>query len=120
MPDDLSMSRPAVELGELLARTVESVAAAQSALDRHADASRRALESDPDAPRVPPLWYTFSRVSLEVALSAQVGAGATPGSASLRARPVDAPMLGLYGYTASTSLVVRLELEPRVGTPDAD
>ncbi|HNC67163.1 MAG TPA: hypothetical protein PKX14_05260, partial [Thauera aminoaromatica] len=63
----------AVELGELLARTVVSVAAAQEALDRHATDRLDAIErGDEDAPRVPPLWYTFTEVTLEVALSASV------------------------------------------------
>ena len=54
-------SQQAVELGELLASTVVSVAEAQEGLDRHASARLDAMErGDADAPRVPPLWYTPS------------------------------------------------------------
>ena len=83
-------SQQAVELGELLASTVVSVAAAQEGLDRHATQRLDAMErGDADAPRVPPLWYTFTDVSLEVALSASVQRATANAPAQLMSRPVD-------------------------------
>ena len=109
----------AVELGELLARTVVSVAAAQEALDRHATDRLDAIErGDEDAPRVPPLWYTFTDVSLEVALSASVQRATANAPAQLMSRPVDPRQVSLYGYQASSSLVVRVRLAPRGAMPD--
>ena len=109
----------AVELGELLARTVVSVAAAQEALDRHATDRLDAIErGDEDAPRVPPLWYTFTDVSLEVALSASVQRATATAPAQLMSRPVDPRNVSLYGYQASSSLVVRVRLAPRGTMPD--
>ncbi|MBL8444384.1 MAG: hypothetical protein JNK52_10095 [Zoogloeaceae bacterium] len=111
----------AVELGELLARTVVSVAEAQESLDRHATARLDALEHDePDAPRVPPLWYTFTEVSVEVALSMTVQHATTGTSTRLLTRPVDPRQVSLYGYQAASSLVVRLQLSPRSAPPDVE
>lgn len=111
----------AVELGELLARTVVSVAEAQESLDRHATARLDALENDePDAPRVPPLWYTFTEVSVEVALSMTVQHATTGTSTRLLTRPVDPRQVSLYGYQAASSLVVRLQLSPRSAPPDVE
>ena len=109
----------AVELGELLARTVVSVAAAQEALDRHATARLDAIErGDEDAPRVPPLWYTFTEVTLEVALSASVERASGSVPPRLMSRPVDPRQVSLYGYQAASGLMVRLRLAPRQGMPD--
>lgn len=112
-------TQQALELGELLARTVVSVAEAQEGLDRHATARLDALErGDADAPRVPPLWYTFTDVSLEVALSASVQRATASAPPQLISRPVDPRQVSLYGYQASSSLVVRLRLAPRSVLPD--
>lgn len=109
----------AVELGELLARTVVSVAAAQEALDRHATDRLDAIErGDEDAPRVPPLWYTFTEVTLEVALSASVERASGSVPPRLMSRPVDPRQVSLYGYQAASSLMVRVRLAPRQGMPD--
>lgn len=111
----------AVELGELLARTVVSVAEAQEHLDRHATARLDALERDePDAPRVPPLWYTFTEVSVEVALSMTVQHASASTPTRLLSRPVDPRQVSLYGYQAASSLVVRLQLSPRSAPPDVE
>lgn len=111
----------AVELGELLARTVVSVAEAQESLDRHATAQLDALERDePDAPRVPPLWYTFTEVSVEVALSMSVQHATASTPTRLLSRPVDPRQVSLYGYQAASSLVVRLQLAPRSAPPDVE
>ena len=112
-------SQQAVELGELLASTVVSVAAAQEGLDRHATQRLDAMErGDADAPRVPLLWYTFTDVSLEVALSASVRRATASAPAQLMSRPVDPRQVSLYGHQASSSLVVRLRLAPRSEMPD--
>lgn len=119
LPAGAIASQQAVELGELLASTVVSVAEAQEGLDRHATARLDAMErGDADAPRVPPLWYTFTEVSLEVALSASVQRATANAPAQLMSRPVDPRQVSLYGYQASSSLVVRLRLAPRGAMPD--
>lgn len=119
LPAGAIASQQAVELGELLASTVVSVAQAQEGLDRHATARLDAMErGDADAPRVPPLWYTFTEVSLEVALSASVQRATANAPAQLMSRPVDPRQVSLYGYQASSSLVVRLRLAPRGAMPD--
>ena len=119
LPAGAIASQQAVELGELLASTVVSVAAAQEGLDRHATQRLDAMErGDADAPRVPPLWYTFTDVSLEVALSASVRRATASAPAQLMSRPVDPRQVSLYGYQASSSLVVRLRLAPRSELPD--
>lgn len=113
--------QPAVELGELLARTVVSVAEAQESLDRHATARLNALErNEPGAPRVPPLWYTFTDVSVEVALSMTVQHATASAPTRLLSRPVDPRQVSLYGYQAASSLVVRLQLSPRSAPPDVE
>ena len=119
LPAGAIASQQAVELGELLASTVVSVAEAQEGLDRHASARLDAMErGDADAPRVPPLWYTFTDVALEVALSASVRRATASAPAQLMSRPVDPRQVSLYGYQASSSLVVRLRLAPRSELPD--
>ncbi len=119
LPAGAIASQQAVELGELLASTVVSVAEAQEGLDRHATARLDAMErGDADAPRVPPLWYTFTDVSLEVALSASVQRATANAPPQLMSRPVDPRQVSLYGYQASSSLVVRLRLAPRSAMPD--
>ncbi len=119
LPAGALASQQAVELGELLASTVVSVAEAQEGLDRHATARLDAMErGDADAPRVPPLWYTFTDVSLEVALSASVQRATATAPAQLMSRPVDPRNVSLYGYQASSSLVVRVRLAPRGAMPD--
>ncbi len=119
LPAGALASQQAVELGELLASTVVSVAEAQEGLDRHASARLDAMErGDADAPRVPPLWYTFTDVSLEVALSASVRRATASAPAQLMSRPVDPRQVSLYGYQASSSLVVRVRLAPRGTMPD--
>ena len=119
LPAGAIASQQAVELGELLASTVVSVAEAQEGLDRHATARLDAMErGDADAPRVPPLWYTFTDVSLEVALSASVQRATANAPAQLMSRPVDPRNVSLVGYQASSSLVVRVRLAPRGTMPD--
>ncbi len=119
LPAGALASQQAVELGELLASTVVSVAAAQEGLDRHATQRLDAMErGDADAPRVPPLWYTFTDVSLEVALSASVQRATANAPPQLMSRPVDPRQVSLYGYQASSSLVVRVRLAPRGAMPD--
>ena len=119
LPAGALASQQAVELGELLASTVVSVAEAQEGLDRHASARLDAMErGDADAPRVPPLWYTFTEVTLEVALSASIERASGSVPPRLMSRPVDPRQVSLYGYQASSSLVVRVRLAPRGTMPD--
>jgi len=105
--------RIGVEFGTLLTTTVAAVAQAQEELDdRTLERSReyRALPAGELA--VPPLWFAFSQVALELEMSATVAGGAT-GDGRLFCRTADPTMVGLYGYEASAGVKVRLLMGPR-------
>ena len=103
----------AVELGQLLSKTVGSVAQAQEQLDAYTEARRAAYEEAPQGSLVlPPLWYVFSAVSIELELSATVVQGAAA-PAQLMCRTLNPTSVGLYGHRASAGLRVRVQLEPQ-------
>ncbi len=101
----------------MLTSTVESVVSAQHKLDEFTLA--RAKERDAAAPgelTLPPLWYTFRRVAIELEMAASVSRSVPSSGATrteLRCRPLDPTSVSLYGYQASSGLRVRVELAPQ-------
>lgn len=120
--DMLSSPDQAVELGQLLAGAVTAVVEAQDALDAHAEQQRmRYAETPAGTLAVPPLWYAFRRVSIDVELSAEFErkmVRPTPDAVAtlvprLNCRMLNPTSVGLYGYRASSGLKVHLSLEPQ-------
>lgn len=114
----MSTTNQAVELGRLLASTVDSVLATQDQMDRHAAARVRAYETaDLGTLTLPPLWYSFTEVGIEVTLASQVRYEQDPltgrETARLYASLPDRATVGLYGYQAATGLKVELRLAPQ-------
>jgi hypothetical protein len=102
-----------VEFGELLSSTVGAVARAQRELDDQTLERSREYEAAPEGSlAVPPLWFTFNQVALELEMSATV-AGGQSGGGRLLCRTADPTMVGLYGYEASAGIRVRLLMGPR-------
>jgi hypothetical protein len=105
--------RIGVDFGELLAQTVGAVAQAQDQLDQFTLARSQAYQAAPEGSQaVPPLWFTFHQVALELELSATVAGGNT-GGGRLLCRTADPTMVGLYGYEASAGVRVKLLMAPR-------
>ncbi len=104
------------ELGELAAGAVRAIVAAQEALDE--EARRRAevyLEAPAGSLALPPLWYAFESVVLELQVSAAVGRGiaADGGPAPvLMCRTANPTTVALYGYQAAAGMTVRLAVTP--------
>jgi len=103
------------ELGALLAGAVAAVARAQDVLDQHAQARVAEYQaSPPGSLAVPPLWYAFDSVSIDIELSAEVVRGAGPGaSTSLICRTLNPVTVGVYGYSASAGTKIHLTLAPQ-------
>jgi hypothetical protein len=105
--------RIGVEFGQLLSTTVGAVAQAQQQMDDIALERTRAYQAAPEGSlAVPPLWFTFNQVALELEMSATVAGGNT-GGGRLLCRTADPTMVGLYGYEASAGVRVRLLMGPR-------
>lgn len=114
------MKKPteAVELGRLLASTVTSVLTTQDLMDRHAAERVRAYETaDLGTLSLPPLWYSFTDVGIEVSLATQVRQETDPLSGReetrLYSQLLDPTTVGLYGYQAASSLTVRIRMAPQ-------
>ncbi len=102
-------------LGTLLAQAVDGVVQAQRVLDIDAQ-SRVAnyVETPQGDVALPPLWYTFSEVTIELEMAAaSVRSGSSRGSARLDARLLNPASVSLFGYAASSGLRVQLRLVPR-------
>jgi hypothetical protein len=112
----------AVELGQLLTSTIASVVQAQEKMDQYTEQRRLAFESAPEGSLVlPPLWYVFSDVAIEMELSASVAEVNNPESGETEPHIVssmlNATNVGLYGYQAASGLKVRLQLSPQGFVP---
>ena len=110
-----------VELGELAAGAVRAIVAAQESLDE--EARRRAeiyLEAPAGTLALPPLWYGFESVVLELQVSAAVVARpGRDGSAGphLLCRTANPTTVALYGYQAAAGLTVRFAVTPNGAIP---
>lgn len=103
-----------VELGGLLANTVSAVVSAQEQLDAYTERRQEAFDSAKAGETVlPPLWYTFSAVDIEMELAASMSRAEGDGGTRLMARTLDPASVGLYGYRASAGLRVRVRVEPQ-------
>ena len=110
------------ELGALLAGTVRAVVDAQDVLDDHA--RRLASEyaaAEPGTLALPPLWYAFDSVGIDIDLSTEViRTTVAPGQAprtQLLVRTLNPVTAGLFGYAASTGTHVHVSLTPQRVVP---
>ena len=112
-----------VELGQLLANTIGAVVQAQERLDAYSLARQEAYQAAPAGSlALPPLWYLFNKVEMEMELSASVGLQPLPGDAQgsgphLFCRTLEPAMVSLYGYQASAGLRVRVRMTPQGAVP---
>jgi hypothetical protein len=112
------------ELGALLAGTVRAVVDAQDVLDDHARQLALAYAAaDPGSLALPPLWYAFDSVGIDIDLSTEVvRTVVAPGEApqtQLVCRTLNPVTAGVFGYSASTGTHVHVTLTPQRVTPTA-
>ena len=117
MPSALDGALDTIELGRLVASSIESVVSAQEKLDQYTlDRAREFREAQPGDLAIPPLWYTFQDVSLEIEMSASIASTssvAAPAPAPhLVCRLLDPTAVGLFGYAASSGLRLRVRVGP--------
>ena len=108
----------AVELGDLLANTIGSVVNAQERLDLYTEERRKAYENAPaGSMALPPLWYVFDNVSVELELAAKVGSVTSPVTetpkAHLLCQSVNPSVVSLYGRQAAAGLRIKVDLSPQ-------
>lgn len=106
------------ELGSLLAGAVRAVVEAQDILDAHASDRAAAFAAAPRGTlAVPPLWFAFDSVAIDIELSAEVthiaGPDGDPAAVRLLCRTLNPVTAGLFGYSAATGTRVRIELAPQ-------
>lgn len=109
-----------VELGNLLSNSIADVVRAQEKLDHYTAQRRQEYENaEPGELVLPPIWYVFRRVSLEMELSAKVATvtlSDDPNSIDqphLVCRTLEPTMVSLYGYQASSGMRIRVDMEPQ-------
>lgn len=112
------------ELGVLLAGAVRAVASAQDVLDDHARQRAEAYRAAPPGSlTLPPLWYAFDVVTVDIELSSEVvhnnSSNGGPDETQLLCRTLNPLTVGLYGYSASTGTRVRVALSPQRFVPAA-
>jgi hypothetical protein len=114
-------------LGTVLAEAVAGVVQAQRRLDE--DAVNRAtqyVETPQGELTLPPLWYTFSEVKLELEMaaamtrtSARTGTAAEQeGSVRFDCRLLNPAAVSLFGHAASSGFKVSMTLAPREAGSD--
>lgn len=105
------------ELGVLLAGAVQAVVAAQDVLDASArERAEEFLGAPAGTPALPPVWFAFDSVGVEIELSSEVTRTAD-GQSRLLCRTLNPVTVGLYGYTSSTGTKVSVRLAPQRFTP---
>lgn len=108
----------AIELGDLLANTIGSVVNAQERLDLYTEERRKAYENAPaGSMALPPLWYVFNNVSVELELAAKVSSVTSPVTKSPRphllCRTLNPSVVSLYGRQAAAGLRIKVDLSPQ-------
>ena len=112
------------ELGALLAGTVRAVVDAQDVLDDHARQLASAYAAaEPGTLALPPLWYAFDSVGIDIDLSTEVvRTVVAPGQApqtQLVCRTLNPVTAGVFGYSASTGTHIHVTLAPQRVVPAA-
>ena len=112
------------ELGALLAGTVRAVVDAQDVLDDHARQLASAYAAaEPGTLALPPLWYAFDAVGIDIDLSTEVVRTVlVPGGApqtQLVCRTLNPVTAGVFGYSASTGTHIHVTLTPQRVLPTA-
>ncbi len=110
------------ELGALLAGTVRAVVDAQDVLDDHArQLAAEYAAAEPGTLALPPLWYAFDSVGIDIDLSSEVvRTSAGPGQAprtQLVCRTLNPVTAGVFGYSAATGTHVHVTLTPQRVAP---
>jgi len=118
----MKISNQAVELGQLLSTTVQAVVSAQEQLDQYTESRRQSYESAPEGSlAIPPIWYTFNNVAIELELSSMIAEVEDINSGEktphILSRTLNPTSVGLYGYQASAGLRVRLHVAPHGFVP---
>ena len=109
--DNLAVNS-ASELGNLCAQTIKAVIGAQETMDAYTLQQKQAYDNAAEGELViPPTWYHFSRVALEMELSAQVSY-LEDGAPHIVCRTLNPNMVSLYGYAASSGMRIAVQIEP--------
>lgn len=120
---DLQTTNQSVELGKLLANTISSVVGAQEQLDAYSEQrSRSYATAEAGTLTLPPLWYTFSKVIVEMELAATIAHSnsAENSGPQIMSKTLNPTSVGLFGYQASAGLKVRVEMQPQGIVPIKD
>lgn len=110
------------ELGDLLASTIGSVVQAQERLDQYTlDRARQYQAASVGDFALPPLWYLFRSVAIELELSArvsevQVAKGGAP-QPHLVCKTLTPGAVSLYGREAAAGMRVKVQIEPQGYAP---
>ena len=113
-PPSVPAGTQQAELGVLLAGAVRAVAEAQDVLDEHARERAAAyLAAPPGSLALPPLWYAFDSVSVDLELSSEAVRTGSTGQTRLLCRTLNPLTVGLYGYAAAVGTRVRVSLAPQ-------
>jgi hypothetical protein len=116
MPPETLANSQAVELGELLSNTIGAVVKAQEQLDAYSLRRKQTYEESKEGElALPPLWYVFNQVSLEIELSTSVQSLTTPGekpATRITCQTLNPMMVALYGHTASSGMRVAVNMAP--------
>lgn len=118
-------------LGDLLAQAVSGVVQAQRVLDEDAQSRVHAYFETPQGETVlPPLWFTFGEVKLELEMASAVarkgkatargttGIDAARPEVQLQARLINPAAVSLFGYAAASGLRVTMILQPHAMPAD--
>jgi hypothetical protein len=116
-------------LGSVLAEAVAGVVQAQRRLDEDAvNRATRYVETPQGELTLPPLWFTFSEVKLELEMAAAMtrtsarastsNADDQDGAVRFDCRLLNPAAVSLFGYAASSGFKVSLTLAPREAGSD--